>query len=89
MSRSKIDRFRYTHLATEELQTLLNLLPPDYRIVVILKYWYTMSYQEIAETLKTTVSAVKSKLFRARKMMATSVTLETRTNFGGTHYVFC
>jgi DNA-directed RNA polymerase specialized sigma24 family protein len=29
-----------------------------------------MSYQEIAQTLDTTVSAVKSKLFRARRMMA-------------------
>ena len=55
---------------SQEIQNLLNLLPPDYRLAVILKYWYTMSYQEIAQTLETTVSAIKSKLFRARKMMA-------------------
>jgi len=54
----------------QEIQNLLNLLPPDYRLAVILKYWYAMSCQEIAQTLETTVSAVKSKLFRARKMMA-------------------
>jgi len=54
---------------TQEIQALLNVLPPDYRSAVILKYWYAMSYQEIAQTLETTVSAVKSKLFRARKMM--------------------
>lgn len=54
----------------QEIQNLLNVLPPDYRTAVILKYWYAMSYQEIAQTLKTTVSAIKSKLFRARKMMA-------------------
>jgi DNA-directed RNA polymerase specialized sigma24 family protein len=29
-----------------------------------------MSYEEIADTLDTTVSTIKSKLFRARKMMA-------------------
>ncbi len=56
--------------ATQEVRTLLDALPPDYRTAVILKYWHTMSYQEIAQTLETTVSAIKSKLFRARKMMA-------------------
>lgn len=55
---------------TQEVYTLLNSLPPDYQAVIILKYWYKMPYQEIAQTLKTSVSAVKSKLFRARKMMA-------------------
>jgi RNA polymerase sigma-70 factor (ECF subfamily) len=39
--------------AVEEIQALLNSLPPDYRMAVILKYWQAMSYQEIAETLKT------------------------------------
>ena len=56
--------------AAREVRSLLNLLPPDYRTVIILKYWHTLSYQEIAQMLETTVSAVKSKLFRARKMMA-------------------
>jgi RNA polymerase sigma-70 factor (ECF subfamily) len=56
--------------AAQEIQILLDWLPPDYRLAVILKYWYAMSCQEIAQTLETTVSAVKSKLFRARKMMA-------------------
>ncbi len=75
--------------ATQELQHLLKLLPPDYRVVVILKYWYTMSYQEIAETLDSTVSAVKSRLFRARKMMAGTVIPEFKANLGGTQSVFC
>jgi RNA polymerase sigma-70 factor (ECF subfamily) len=56
--------------ATQEIETLLSLLPPDYRLAIVLKYWYPMSCQEIAQTLETTVSAIKSKLFRARKMMA-------------------
>ena len=75
--------------AVEEIQALLNGLPPDYRMAVILKYWQAMSYQEIAETLKTTVSAVKSKLFRARKMMATSVILEPQSKLDRAHHVFC
>jgi RNA polymerase sigma-70 factor (ECF subfamily) len=53
-----------------EIYNLIDTLPPDYRSVVILKYWYAMPLQEIAETLNSTVSAIKSKLFRARRMMA-------------------
>ena len=55
---------------TAEIHTLIDALPPDYRSAVILKYWYAMPLQEIAETLNSTVSAIKSKLFRARKLMA-------------------
>ena len=54
----------------QEVRTCLKVLPPDYRIALVLKYWYAMSYQEIAQTLDTTVGAIKSKLFRARKMIA-------------------
>jgi RNA polymerase sigma-70 factor, ECF subfamily len=36
----------------------------------ILRYWYDMSYEEIAEIMKTTVSAIKSRLFRARRQLA-------------------
>jgi len=54
----------------QETQRLLKTLRPDYQAIVILKYWHTMSYEEIAQTLETTVSVIKSKLFRARKMMA-------------------
>ena len=52
------------------LHKLLNGLPPDYRAATILRYWQEMSYDEIAETLNTSVSAIKSRLFRARQMMA-------------------
>ena len=56
--------------ATQEVHNLLQSLRADYRLIVILKYWHKMSYQEIAQTLDTTVSTIKSKLFRARKMLA-------------------
>lgn len=52
------------------VQSLLSELQPDYRAAVVLKYWYDMSYAEIAETLDTTESAIKSRLFRARQMLA-------------------
>lgn len=55
---------------TQEIRALLDTLQPDYRAVVVLKYWYIMPYQEIAQILDTTVSAIKSRLFYARKKMA-------------------
>lgn len=53
-----------------QIQTLLGTLSPDYRTVVVLHYWYDLSYEEIAQTTDSTISAVKSRLFRARRMLA-------------------
>jgi RNA polymerase sigma-70 factor (ECF subfamily) len=55
------------------LQALLHKLPPDYRAAVVLRYWYDYSYIEIADILDTTESAIKSRLFRARQMLADSL----------------
>lgn len=57
------------HERSAEIQQLLDTLNADYRAAVILRYWYDYSYQEIAEMLNTTESAVKSRLFRARKAL--------------------
>ena len=54
----------------DEVHQLLDQLPPHYRAAVILHYWYDLSYQEIAEATETTESAVKSTLYRARRMLA-------------------
>lgn len=53
-----------------EVQSLLETLSPTDRAAVVLYYWYDYSYQEIAETLSLTVSAVKSRLHRARRRLA-------------------
>ena len=52
------------------VQGLLSELAEEYRQAVVLRYWYDMSYEEIADVQKTTVSAVKSRLFRARRILA-------------------
>lgn len=52
------------------VQALLDELSPDYRLAVVLRYWYDYSYAEIAEMLETTESAIKSRLFRARQALA-------------------
>ena len=57
------------HETQRQVRELLNGLPPDYRAVVVLRYWHELSYEEMAETLHTTVPAIKSRLFRARQVM--------------------
>jgi len=63
------------HEAQRQVQELLNKLPPDYKAAVILRYWHELSYEEIAEALDSTLPAIKSRLFRARQMMAKAATL--------------
>ncbi len=52
------------------VQAILADLTETDRAAVILQYWHDYSYKEIAETLDLSSSAVKSRLFRARKLMA-------------------
>jgi RNA polymerase sigma-70 factor (ECF subfamily) len=35
-----------------------------------MRYWYDYSYEEIAQSLSLTISAVKSRLHRARRDLA-------------------
>lgn len=44
----------------------INALPAKQRMAVILRRYENMSYEEIADVLETSISAVKSHLFRAR-----------------------
>lgn len=55
------------------IQQLLAVLSPTDRAAITLLYWYDYSYEEIAETLNLTVSAIKSRLFRARRALAKTV----------------
>lgn len=58
---------------TAVIQALLAQLAPEDRSVLIMRYWYDLSYEEIAEATRVTVSAVKSRLHRARGTMAEMV----------------
>ncbi len=53
-----------------QLNRVLSKLGPQDRAAIILRYWYDFSEEEIARNLSLTVSAVKSRLFRARKELA-------------------
>lgn len=54
----------------QAVQVLLTTLSPLDRLVVTLYYWQDLSYEQIAEVTHLSVSAVKSRLFRARRSMA-------------------
>ncbi len=54
----------------DEIQTYLQHLPGKYRAVIVLRYWYDFSYEEIAATLKLTPALVKARLHRARELLA-------------------
>jgi len=64
------DRAMLRQEHADEVQQLLGCLPEKYRLVVILRYWYDMSYNEIAETTGLSLNTVKTRLHRARHMLA-------------------
>lgn len=69
----------------KRVHDLLGTLNETDRAAIVLQYWHDFSYQEIAETLSLTVSAVKSRLFRARKKMAAEWQKDTVINSQPAH----
>ena len=56
--------------SSERIRAALASLPAHYRVVVELRHYQELSYDEIAAELKIPLSDVKSHLFRARKLLA-------------------
>lgn len=54
----------------EMVNHFLAQLKPDYREVLILREYQNLSYDEIAAITRSTLSAVKSRLFKARRKLA-------------------
>ncbi|BBL78290.1 ECF RNA polymerase sigma-E factor [Rubrobacter xylanophilus] len=55
---------------SESLREAVLSLPEQYSVPLMLRYNEEMSYAEIAEVMGLSVPAVKSRLFRARNMLA-------------------
>ena len=55
-------------------------LPPVERALILLRYWEGASYREMAEALGLSESAVKSRLFRARRALARAFLAEEGTD---------
>ena len=58
------------HEQQNQIQEMLKSLPPLDRTVITLFYWEGLSYTEIGEVTGLSISAIKSRLFRARRVMA-------------------
>ena len=54
----------------DEVRELLGTLPEKYRGVTVLRYWQDMSYEEISQATGLSVATVKTRLFRARELLA-------------------
>jgi RNA polymerase sigma-70 factor (ECF subfamily) len=54
----------------ELVNRFLAQLKPDYREVIVLREYQNLSYEEIAAITRSTLSSVKSRLFKARRKLA-------------------
>ena len=53
----------------QTIETAIQRLPEDYRIVIILRHFQNLSYSEIAGILHVQEKTVKSRLFSARQQL--------------------
>jgi RNA polymerase sigma-70 factor (ECF subfamily) len=54
----------------QRVRAVLDILEPSDRAAVVMYYWYDFSYEEICQSLSLSMSALKSRLHRARRAMA-------------------
>lgn len=59
----------FAGLVDDEVLAALDALPPDFREVVVLSDLEGLPYAEVAEALDIPVGTVKSRLFRARRIL--------------------
>lgn len=52
-----------------QTQSLIDALPPHYRIVVLMRHQQDMAYEEIAEALSLPLGTVKARIHRARALL--------------------
>lgn len=60
-------------LNKDEIFYLLKDIKKEYKEAFFLKYYYDLSYEEIATILDIKVNSVKQKLFRARKFIHSKI----------------
>ena len=60
----------------EAIRGLVDGLPSKYRQVLILRHWHELSYEEIARATELSLSAVKTRLHRARQMLASAISAQ-------------
>jgi RNA polymerase sigma-70 factor (ECF subfamily) len=61
------------NLAVDAVTDALAALPFAQRAVVVLHHFEGLSYAEVADVIRSTVPAVRSHLFRARRTLGTKL----------------
>ena len=59
----------FSQIVDEKVLQAIDALPPEFREVLVLSDMEGMRYAEIAEALEVPVGTVKSRLFRARRLL--------------------
>ncbi len=54
----------------DQVQAWSSQLDPVSRHVIVLRYWYDLSYEEMAQAIGGTIGAIKSRLHHARGSLA-------------------
>jgi len=62
-----IDQQIESYDVEEIIRSEIDTLKPEYREIILLREYHQLSYEEISVVLNTSVSLVKTRLFRARK----------------------
>jgi RNA polymerase sigma-70 factor (ECF subfamily) len=52
------------------VRTAVEQLPERYRRVLVLRYWYDLTYEEIAGVTEQSLGAVKTQLHRAKRLLS-------------------
>ena len=67
------DLYPNEHMLKQQRKKYLNMaikrLPEKYRILVELRYFQELSYEEVAQELEIPLGTVKAQLFRARELL--------------------
>ena len=72
--------YNYDDLFDDEINSAIDKLPAEYRIVVLLADVEGLSYKEIAEVINHPIGTVMSRLHRGRKMLQKSLQKYAKVN---------
>lgn len=70
------DRAAIEREERDAVQRALLRLPPAYRQIAVLRYWHDLSYEEICLVTRLPESTIKTRLHRARRMLADALRAE-------------
>ena len=73
------ERIALDHEQQGIVQRALQQLPENYRMITVLRYWSDLSYEEIAKVTGLPESTIKTRLHRARHMLAKALGPEEQT----------